>query len=58
MEVAMPLMFLAMYSYWWKAAFKPRDETPSVIVLMPEDGVPGFTSFAEGASEPAAGYQG
>ncbi len=34
----MPLMFLAMYSYWWKSALKPKE--PSVIVLMPEEGAP------------------
>ena len=34
----MPFMFLAMYSYWWKAALKPKE--PNVIVLMPEDGAP------------------
>jgi len=34
----MPLIFLAMYSYWWKAALKPKE--PSVIALMPEVDAP------------------
>ena len=38
MEVAMPFMFLAMYSAWWKAALQPKE--PSVIVLLPEDEAP------------------
>ena len=36
----MPFMFLAMYSYWWKAALKPKDESLAVIVMLPEDEAP------------------
>jgi len=52
MEIAMPLMFLAMYSYWWKVALKPKE--PSVIVLLPENDAP---ELAVTTSRPAA-YQG
>ena len=50
----MPLMFLAMYSYWWKAALKPKRQSPSVIVLLPEEDAP---ELALTASAPAS-YQG
>jgi len=40
MEISMPLMFLAMYSYWWKLALKPNKKITSVIVLLPEDDAP------------------
>jgi hypothetical protein len=39
MEIAMPLMFLTLCSYWWKAALKPKEQA-SVIVLMPEEEAP------------------
>jgi hypothetical protein len=40
MEIAMPFMFFAMYSHWWKSALKPEKQTTSVIVLMPEEDAP------------------
>ena len=36
----MPLMFLAMYGYWWKLALKRNEQTTSVIVLLAEDHAP------------------
>jgi hypothetical protein len=54
MEVPMPLMFLAMYSYWWKAALMPKKPTTSVIVLMPEEGAPELDTV----SGPISDYQG
>jgi len=36
----MPFMFLAMYSCWWDAVLKPKNEIPAVIVLLPENEAP------------------
>ena len=47
----MPLVFLAMYSYWLKA-LKPVNQNPSVIVLLPEEAPELATTGTE------AGYQG
>jgi hypothetical protein len=49
MEIVMPLMFLAMYSYWWKAALGPRDQSTSVIVLVPEDTAPELAITTSGS---------
>jgi hypothetical protein len=38
----MPLLFLAMYSYWWKALSSKKQVT-NVIILMPEDDAPELT---------------
>jgi hypothetical protein len=52
MEIAMPFLFLAMYSSWWKAVLKPKE--PIAIVLLPDDKAP---ELAVTSSAPA-GYQG
>lgn len=48
----MPLIFLAMYSYWWTAALKPKE--PRVIVLLPDDDAPELALTTSGPAE----YQG
>jgi len=50
----MPLMILALYSYWWKAALTPKEQITNVILLMPEDDAPELATTAPAS----AAYQG